>query len=312
MRVTVIHNPNAGEGERGETLVRELTTAGYQVSYVNAKKADLDDALAEPGDLVLVAGGDGTVRKVASRMIGRSIPMVVVPLGTANNIAATLGVHDPPNHLAEYLRSLRPIPFDIGLWSHAEKVTPFVESVGMGALTALMNELGDKKRRDRVEDKERGFADELQVLHRLVEEARPFHADLVADEEKLPGDYLLIEVMNIRSVGPKVTLAPQADPSDGLFDLVLVTKSERERLVSFIEAIRQRKPLPELTRRRVREVKADCIGAAVHMDDQIMEEKDCFFAAKIHAGAITMLAPPSMNATGRRKLADRRTSLRPQ
>ena len=93
MRLTIIHNPDAGEKERGETLVAEMSAAGHEVTYVNVKKAKLDEVLEEPGDLVVIAGGDGTVHKVVKKMIGRPTPVVVIPLGTANNIASTLGVH---------------------------------------------------------------------------------------------------------------------------------------------------------------------------------------------------------------------------
>jgi diacylglycerol kinase family enzyme len=310
MRVTVIHNPNAGEGERGESLVGELSAAGYEVTYVNAKKADLEEALGEPADLILVAGGDGTVRKVATLMIGQTTPVVVIPLGTANNIAATLGVHDRPNHLAEYLRSLRPSPFDVGLWTNAQKDHPFVESVGIGIITTLMTELADRKRQERVEDKERGFADELEVLHDIIRDAEAMPVDLVADGEDLGGEYLLIEVMNIRSVGPKVVLAPDADPADGWLDLVTIRKSERQQLASFIEAVRQRKPVPALPTRRVREVRARSEDITVHCDDQLVEEKKSFFVLSIQPGAMTMLTPPNPNETGRRKGRDRRAPTR--
>jgi diacylglycerol kinase (ATP) len=311
MRVTIVHNPNAGGAGRADSLVAELTAARYQVSYANVKKVPLDEVLEDPGDLVIAAGGDGTVRKVASRLIGRGVPMVVVPLGTANNIAATLGVHDRPNHLAEYLQTLVPMPFDVGFWSHSNEETPFLESVGVGLLTNLMAELSDRKKHERVQDKERGFAEELEALHKLVEKAVAFKVEIEADGEDLSGDYLLIEVMNIRSVGPNVALAPMANPSDGLFDLVLVKEAERQLLDSFMEATRRRKPAPELTRRRVRSVKAKCIGGQVHMDDQRMDDRSSVFAAKIQAGALTMLVPAPAETHGRR-VADRRAPLRPQ
>ena len=173
-----------------------------------------------------------------------------------------------------------------------------------------MTELGDRKRHERVEDKERGFADELEVLHDIIRDADAIPVALVADGEDLSGDYLLIEVMNIRSVGPKVVLAPDADPSDGWLDLVTIRKSERQQLAAFIEAVRQRKPVPALPTRRVREVRIRSENITVHYDDQLIEEKKSFFVLTIQPGAITMFTPPNPNETGRRRGRDRRASMR--
>jgi diacylglycerol kinase family enzyme len=79
MKVTLIHNPKAGGGEHPsvEELLALIRGSGHAVTYLSSNDADSDQALDEPGDLVAVAGGDGTVGAVASQLVGRRVPIAV-------------------------------------------------------------------------------------------------------------------------------------------------------------------------------------------------------------------------------------------
>src|SRR5687767_10564763 len=115
MRVTVIHNPGAGDGETSaKELLAALREHGYQPQYHSSKGGDLGTALADPGELVVVAGGDGTVGDVAKRLAGRAIPVAVLPAGTANNIATTLGSEGPLRDQVARWAAARRRPFDVG------------------------------------------------------------------------------------------------------------------------------------------------------------------------------------------------------
>ena len=67
-------------------------------------KKNLEDCLdGDFGDAVIVAGGDGTVGKVAKRLAGTDVPLVVLPTGTANNIARSLGIGVDPHAVSSGL-----------------------------------------------------------------------------------------------------------------------------------------------------------------------------------------------------------------
>jgi len=118
MHVTLIHNPGAGDEQQPtagqiEALMKE---AGHKVRYQSTKENGWQKALKKSADLVAVAGGDGTVGKVARRLIGSGVPIAVLPLGTANNISKTLGIADLPiTQLIPGWESARRLKFDAGI-----------------------------------------------------------------------------------------------------------------------------------------------------------------------------------------------------
>ncbi len=94
MRVTLIYNPGSGDDEQpaADQFLELIRAAGHVVSYRPWNSDEWHAALVDPGDLVAVAGGDGTVGAVAGRLVGRHVPIAVLPVGTANNISKTLGL----------------------------------------------------------------------------------------------------------------------------------------------------------------------------------------------------------------------------
>src|SRR3954454_10104857 len=85
MKVTLIHNPDAGSDEQpsGEELLELMRRHGHTALYQSSKANAWQTALHEAADLVAFAGGDGIVGKVAKQMIDIDTPMAVLPMGTA-------------------------------------------------------------------------------------------------------------------------------------------------------------------------------------------------------------------------------------
>src|SRR3954447_21201006 len=118
VRVTLIENPGAGgQDPRQAKRVRELLEdAGYEVRYQSAKEDGWKDALEKKAQLIVVAGGDGTVGKVARRMVGRGVPLGLLASGTANNVARTLGLLDRPfEELVRGWQNGRRMKLDVGV-----------------------------------------------------------------------------------------------------------------------------------------------------------------------------------------------------
>lgn len=87
-RTLVLHNPTSGDGRPGtDRLIVDACKLGLLVRYQSTKEATYRKALRRRWDLVIVAGGDGTVSKVARRLRYRKTPIIILSTGTANNIA---------------------------------------------------------------------------------------------------------------------------------------------------------------------------------------------------------------------------------
>src|SRR6266699_3975444 len=130
-----MHNPTAGRGKHDKSqLMAALANAGHHAIYQSTKKSDYKKALKKPVDLVLAAGGDGTVGKVCCELIDSGIPLGVLPLGTANNLARSLGFIASSEEIIGRLEGGKKLTFDVGLARGPGGKRYFFESVGGGLL----------------------------------------------------------------------------------------------------------------------------------------------------------------------------------
>jgi diacylglycerol kinase family enzyme len=103
-----------------------------------------------------------------------------------------------------------------------------------------------------------------------MEQMRGRPRRVVADGSDLSGDYLLVAALNVGQIGPRVELAPHADPCDGLLDLVLVREDDREALGSYLDALAdgERTSL-HVPVRRVRRLAVGWPSEGGHLDDEL-------------------------------------------
>jgi diacylglycerol kinase (ATP) len=276
VRVTLIHNPGAGRTGEKDALKLEklLSRAGHKVRYRSSKERGWKRALKKPADLVVVAGGDGTVGRVIRRMVGRGVPVTLLPSGTANNIARTLGLLERPfEDLARRWENARRVKLDIGVAKGPWGERYFIEGVGAGLFGNL---LARPRKKDAKVGKPEDVVD--RALRRLQDMAVHCEAVDVAatlDGEDISGRYLLLEAINLRYVGPNMFLAPEGKPGDGLLDVVLVTEDERAHLLEYLnkwQKNRERRAF--LPTRRGRRLKLEWTGYELHIDDKLYPRED--------------------------------------
>ena len=275
MKVILIHNPHAGSDDQpsAEELMRLIRAAGHTVLYRPSNHGDWQRALEEPADLVAVAGGDGIVGTVSQKLAGKNVPLTVLPMGTANNIAVTLNLKDRP--LAELIAgwaSARRINVDVGSATGPWGSALFIEGLGIGAFTDTMSRLDARRNVDLAhhENTEKKIQTVLHIMKIRLEDCPAIRLKIVLDGRDLTGDYILLEAMNIRSIGPNLCLAPNSDPTDGLFDIVLVPGEEREKLSRYLsDEIAGKTTAPDLTVHRGRQLHVECDELRVHIDDDV-------------------------------------------
>ena len=291
MRVILVHNPTAGsEDHSAEELEAEIRAAGHELL------ASIDD-VAQLGDseLVAVAGGDGTVGRVAVRLRGSQAALTVIPVGTANNVARTLGLGGDARALVRGWAGFETRRLDLGTATMNGATRRFVEVLGFGAFPAVMQAADGAWR----QPEEAGATlDRDRAIARAV--LRGAHAEdyrLIVDDEDLSGAYLGIEIMNIPYVGPHLELAPGADPSDGWLDVVLFAAEHRDAMKDHAAALRGGSDEPaDLPVRRARRITIET-SARGHLDGELLAEEGAVrVAIAVEPGAVRVLAPPRRGA----------------
>jgi diacylglycerol kinase (ATP) len=101
-------------------MVRALETAGHRVTLrpTNAPQHATELAVACVGgcaDLILAAGGDGTINEVVNGMVGSEIPLAILPVGTANVLAMEMGIGRNPVKVAAAIGDMVPKRISLGL-----------------------------------------------------------------------------------------------------------------------------------------------------------------------------------------------------
>jgi diacylglycerol kinase family enzyme len=268
MRAVLFHNPTAGTKSHSKSsILAALRLAQIEVRYVSTEAGDVKAALENDADLVVIAGGDGTVGMVLTGMPDRSVPVGILPLGTANNIARSLGIAGTPQELVESWRTDHICRFDIGAIRGPKGASLFIEAVGIGLLPEFFSKTAAKKKVDGADSLRKGRA----ALRRVLEDAKPIDVAISVDGQPFGDEVLGVEVLNIAYTGPGLPLATAADPGDGLLDVICFEASQRGALLDWIEAPHRGRP-PVRTRQGAK-VKLEWRNVASRIDDEILDQK---------------------------------------
>ena len=255
MRLTLLHNPTAGEEDHNrEGLEAMLAGAGHDVAYRSLKDDDWSEALDDDVDLIVVAGGDGSVRKLFTALRDSPTLALIVPLGSANNIARTLGLDfdsamrmliEPGQHSRRR--------FDLWDVTSAWGTSRCVEAVGGGVFSRVLAKAEDAPADPTGSDKV-DFG--LELLAESLAEAPPRRWTLEIDGERIEDELIGVEAMNIREIGANLLFADGSDPSDGLLDVVFVRPDDRAALAAYAGARQNGEDVapPRLSLRRGRQV----------------------------------------------------------
>lgn len=237
---TLIYNPNAGwlDLVTAAQLEEGLRAIGYDVEYRPTEcEEDLDVALESPGEVVVVAGGDGTVRATALRLLDREVSIAIVPMGTANNIARTLGIDIPPLDLVAGLDTPRSAEFDVGDVKGPWGEDIFLEVFGLGLIAHTVSGYASGE--------ERSLGNAFLALAAAVVDYHRHALLMTFDGHDLSGEYAMVTLFNTPFLGPRLELMQQAEPGDGLLDLMCIRGEDRGRLLSSLTAVLSGDPLRE-------------------------------------------------------------------
>jgi len=238
MRIGLIVKP-PGDEERVTTLrgvVGELRAAGHDVRVRMTFEAGdarrfARQAVRWGAELLLAAGGDGTVNEVVNGIARSQRPprLGIVPFGTANDFASALGVPDGPAQAVAVALDGKPLAADVALVNRRCFI-----NVSTGGFGAEATEEAPSETKRRLGP----LAYVLSGARKLVE-FRPSRARFRAEGRIVhDGDFVFFAVGNSRMTGGGTRIAPRAEFGDGRLDVVLVGGVSRMDFVSLLPDLR--------------------------------------------------------------------------
>lgn len=232
--IVVAVNPTAARGRAERIAARaaeRFGRAGHAVDVLRADHADelsegIRAALRAPDARALVAiGGDGMVHLAVQIVAGSTVPLGIVPAGTGNDIARSLGIpHRDPDAAVDRIiaafdrepRAIDAIRTGDGQW---------IAGVLSAGFDAAVNERANRLRRPRGES--RYVVALIGELARL----RAVRYRLTIDDTTTEVPAVLVTVGNTTMIGGGMRITPDAVPDDGLLDVLVASPLSRAQLL---------------------------------------------------------------------------------
>jgi diacylglycerol kinase (ATP) len=294
MKIALFHNPRAGERILdGSRLIRHFAAAGYDVVYAPTSQKGWESVFRNPIGRAVIAGGDGTVSRLAPWLSARNIPFCILPLGTANNCAKTLGQTYPVEVVAANLHSAAVRKVDLGTVTMSLGQQVFIESVGIGLLAQLITEMRTREKkknsRSRLTPTERLYG-AVKYLRSLARDYPESMCELVLDDKILTGNFLLVEVANMGLIGPNLNLIPNVDPSDGVFEVVWIGMDQRTEFRDYLRELQDGVVLePPVHTARCHQILFHKVDAPTHVDSKVLPTTTTPTVVHNQPGALDLL-----------------------
>jgi diacylglycerol kinase (ATP) len=287
--MALVCNEDAGDGVSRHEMIAIIEERGHRVVEMASPSDNLDRLRSMPGvEAVVAAGGDGTIALVARVLAGSGVPLAVLPMGTANNIASSLGLKGKLQSLVDRWHDATPHPMDLGIATGPWGERRMVESLGGGLVShgIVVMDRKPSAAGPRESEVARALASYRDVLPHI--DAHPW--TLRIDGAPLEGAFLLVEVLNTPQIGPNLTLHPRVCASDGVFSVVIAEERHREQLIAYVTGrLEGRTPVLDLPLRTATTV--DMLsGDRLHLDDEVFGEPEGpGVSVRMDAAAISVL-----------------------
>jgi YegS/Rv2252/BmrU family lipid kinase len=293
-RALLVANPGARKGSEGlpEALTR-LRQAGFRVMEdETTDPAAIAGVVAErkgEADLVIVGGGDGTLSAALPGLVAAGLPVGVLPLGTANNLARTLGIPTDLGAAVAIIAAGRTRAIDLGVVNDRY----FLTTASLGLSVRITEELSDESKR------RWGRMAYAQAAIRVLRRARPFRATIRHDDRTLEMRTVQIVVGNGRFYGHAMTVAEDARIDDQQLDFYSIEVRHWWRMLTLLPALRRGSHGEKagVYACRCREITVHTrVPHDIDIDGEVGGQTPARFAVAV--GALSVFAPPAETAPG--------------
>ena len=261
MRTVLILNPVAGKSRLAETqeepksIEEDLSTAlriyDIEPEVWLTTLEDPGEGLARKAaddhvDLVIAAGGDGTIHAVASGLMSRESTLGIIPMGTMNNLAHSLGIPPSIEAACAVLAKGKTRSIDVGQINEQA----FLEVAGIGFEASLFP-AGEEIKRTGLLSTVRGV---IMGLVSLVT-FKPTRLKISLDEKKMrPYDAIQVTICNAPYYGAHFQVGPDILMDDGMLDVFIFRHFSKLAYLRHAVSISQGRRVfqPKIVRRRVK------------------------------------------------------------
>ncbi len=222
-----IINPVSGTGNKARLrkhIEKGMAASGFSFeihpSLSNGDYSYLKKTIKEKGITdVVIAGGDGTVSQVVSSLMGEKVNFGIIPVGSGNGLALSAGIS------RQVSRALHTI-----LNGPAVLVDGFLVNdrfacmlAGLGFDAEVARGFADKPRR--------GLMTYIRLTLKKFFSMTPYHFLIELHNQTIDTEAFFISIANSNQFGNNFTIAPAASLSDGLLDVVIVTRQHKVNMI---------------------------------------------------------------------------------
>ena len=238
-RARVIYNPTSGREALKRDLIDILNVfeqAGYETSAYattpepDSAKNEAHRAALEGFDLVVAAGGDGTINEVVNGIAGleKRPKMAIIPAGTTNDYARALRIpRDEPLNAAKVVLKNQTVKMDIGQAGE----TYFINIAGGGLLTELTYDVPSDMKTIF------GYLAYLVKGAELLPQIKPIQMSIEYDDGKFEGEASMFLLGLTNSIGGFEQIVPDASLDDGKFSLLIVKTASMPQLLRLMTLV---------------------------------------------------------------------------
>ncbi|MFZ1332298.1 MAG: diacylglycerol kinase family protein [Flavobacteriales bacterium] len=219
-KAMLVMNPRSGKGKA--PLIEKLAIGiarehGYELDVRKVERHGHGTELAQEAvssgmDMVVSAGGDGTLNSIAAGLIGTKVPLGIIPLGSGNGYARSLELPLKPEDALHRAFTGTPKLMDVCYLNDQA----FLGVAGIG-FDARVAHRFDKS-------KGRGMWGYAKIIIQEVLGAKTMHVSVHANGEQITEELLMLVFCNTREFGNGADISPGSRPDDGLAELRLVRK----------------------------------------------------------------------------------------